>query len=1103
MPHGLRTDMQIDGVWTPIPDSVYARAPVAIERGARDEFGEVSAGKATLQLDNRDLRYSPRNPRSANYGKIGRNTPLRLSVPAAESYLALPGAAGACASTPDHSSLDITGDLDVRLEASIDWTSGINQMLMGRWSQVDGDRSWYFRLLNGLAVLAWSTTGLNSGGQLTTIELPQLPRRAALRMTLDVNNGAGGWTAACYWADSLAGSWTLIGTTTGAGTTSIYSGNAQLEIGPTQGTRLPFHGRLHRAEVRNGISGTVVAAPDVRALAAGTASWSDSAGRTWSVAGGAEITDREYRLHGEISSWPLRVDVSGKDIHVPIEAAGILRRLGQGKKQLASTLRRRVPTVGLPVAYWPMEEGKTATQAYSPVEGVAPMTTTGFTYAADDDLAGSSALPTINSAARMRGTVPAHTATGVWMVACMYRSPADVATETVYLEWTTTGTARRIVLTVDPGGLNVRGYSSTGSLVFDVPSVSTEFHGQWNRLNISAEQSGPNVTYDIAWGVVNGTAYGQNTTVAATAGTVTGIDTTFGALAEGLAIGHVGVFSETISEDVYGFGDNGWNGELADVRFSRLALEEGVPASIASSTGPATPMGPQRPNKLVSLLRECAAADGGTLIEERDRMALRLRPRQSYYNQPVQLTLDYNTRGEVSPPLQPVGDDQHVRNDRTVNRIGGSSARAVDETGRLGTQDPPAGVGTYDDSSDLNLYDDQQPGQMAAWLLHLGTWDEDRYAGIRINLAAAPHLIPDVLALDIGDRIQIINPPPWLPPGPIDLIVRGYTERFGHPSAWDIVLTCTPAGPWTVGIVESATQGKADTDGSVLGTAATDSATTLVVHTEQTTASWNPIWVQDPSEFPFGLQVGGEVVTASAAAALAADTWTRTVAAGGWGTASDGHSWTQTGGSVSDLSVAATYGIVTLASAPSTIRLLTMSETCRDCEIRASLAVSATATGASLVAALLARYVDSSNYYRVRTEFTTAGGITLTLTRGSTPVGSSVITGVTYTPGSVIEIRMRIIGHRVLARVWPAGTNEPGTWHLDQLVTSSPIDEGLVGVAASGITGNTNTSPQIRFHDWQIPSPQRITVSRSTNGIAKGHAAGSRISLAQPAVVAL
>lgn len=60
-----------------------------------------------------------------------------------------------------------------------------------------------------------------------------------------------------------------------------------------------------------------------------------------------------------------------------------------------------------------------------------------------------------------------------------------------------------------------------------------------------------------------------------------------------------------------------------------------------------------------------------------------------------------------------------------------------------------------------------------------------------------------------------------------------------------------------------------------------------------------------------------------------------------------------------------------------------------------------------------------------------------------------------------------------------------------------------MGVAASGITGNTNTSPQIRFHDWQIPSPQRITVSRSTNGIAKGHAAGSRISLAQPAVVAL
>jgi hypothetical protein len=289
----------------------------------------------------------------------------------------------------------------------------------------------------------------------------------------------------------------------------------------------------------------------------------------------------------------------------------------------------------------------------------------------------------------------------------------------------------------------------------------------------------------------------------------------------------------------------------------------------------------------------------------------------------------------------------------------------------------------------------------------------------------------------------------------------------------------------------------------VLGAAATSSATTLVVHTTQTSSGMVPIWTQDAADFPFDLRVGGEVVTASAITSLAADTFTRTVAAGGWGTSSDSHTYTLTGGSASDRSVAATYGVVTLPSAPTTIRLQTVAETCRDLEVRASVAVSATATGASLVAGLLARYVDSTNFYRVRVEFTTAGGITLTLTRGTTVIGSSASTGVTYTPGSIIEVRMRVIGHRVLARAWATGSTEPVTWHLDQTVSSSTITEGLVGLAASGLTGNTNVSPEIRFHDWLIETPQRVTVTRSVNGVSKAQAAGEDIRLAVPPILAL
>src|SRR5690606_33785880 len=93
---------------------------------------------------------------------------------------------------------------------------------------------------------------------------------------------------------------------------------------------------------------------------------------TWAVEGDAAVTDWHTRGVWEISSWPGRWDVSGSDVWVEIEAARILRRLGQGQKALESTLRRRLPTFA-PVAYWPMEDAGDATQAASPIEGVQPM----------------------------------------------------------------------------------------------------------------------------------------------------------------------------------------------------------------------------------------------------------------------------------------------------------------------------------------------------------------------------------------------------------------------------------------------------------------------------------------------------------------------------------------------------------------------------------------------------------------------------------------------------------------------------------------------------------------------------------------------------------
>src|SRR5690606_10285293 len=71
-------EVYYDGDWHQIP--VYTRDPIEITRGQEDELSRPGPSTCTLSIDNRTGAYSPRNPRSALYGKLGRNTPLRVRV---------------------------------------------------------------------------------------------------------------------------------------------------------------------------------------------------------------------------------------------------------------------------------------------------------------------------------------------------------------------------------------------------------------------------------------------------------------------------------------------------------------------------------------------------------------------------------------------------------------------------------------------------------------------------------------------------------------------------------------------------------------------------------------------------------------------------------------------------------------------------------------------------------------------------------------------------------------------------------------------------------------------------------------------------------------
>lgn len=217
--------------------------------------------------------------------------------------LVLPGDPLAWATTPDHSSLDITGDIDLRIDLTLeDWHQG-DVALLAKYDTATANRSFIFWIQGssggGKLSLLWTTDGTTATGHtLTSTVVPSpVDGRLAVRVTLDVNNGASGHTATFYTAPTIAGSWTTLGTAvTDTGTTSFFSSAAAVSIGAfnngtPSGAFRPLRGTVHAAEVRNGIGGTAVADIDFAGHAAASTSIVDDAGRTWSIHGDANVTE--------------------------------------------------------------------------------------------------------------------------------------------------------------------------------------------------------------------------------------------------------------------------------------------------------------------------------------------------------------------------------------------------------------------------------------------------------------------------------------------------------------------------------------------------------------------------------------------------------------------------------------------------------------------------------------------------------------------------------------------------------------------------------------------------------------------------------------------
>lgn len=220
---------------------------------------------------------------------------------AENNYLNLPGASGDYASTPDSAAASITGDIDLRTQVAFDvFPPSGDESLISKFV-TSGDQRSYRIYVNSSGIVGFQSSSAGTLGTLvsegSTVALSVSAGDSIwIRATLDVDNGAGGhdvkfYTSTDYDPDAVTGTWTQLGATvTGAGTTSIFDSTADVEIGSVNGGTNPTDGKIYRAQILNGIAGSIVADFDPNDATAGDPTVvSSHTGETYTLQGNASI----------------------------------------------------------------------------------------------------------------------------------------------------------------------------------------------------------------------------------------------------------------------------------------------------------------------------------------------------------------------------------------------------------------------------------------------------------------------------------------------------------------------------------------------------------------------------------------------------------------------------------------------------------------------------------------------------------------------------------------------------------------------------------------------------------------------------------------------
>lgn len=182
------------------------------------------------------------------------------------------------------------------------------------------------------------------------------------------------------------------------------------------------------------------------------------------------------------------------------------------------------------------------------------------------------------------------------------------------------------------------------------------------------------------------------------------------------------------------------------------------------------------------------------------------------------------------------------------------------------------------------------------------------------------------------------------------------------------------------------------------------------------------------------------------------------VRASGWGTATDDvHNWFHS--STSTWTANGSVGQQNAAASNVAAYAVLGGANGYDIETLWSCSIPVVTTGGPMANACLVRYADTSNVYRVFTEFHPAGVLKIAIAEtidGSFDYIATHTLATTYTAGQIVWTRCQADGPTIRVRVWLDGSPEPSTWDVSTDEATGVTSGTGVGLYIWRQSSNTN-----------------------------------------------